>query len=46
MDACMHACMQRGLALRRFRKRISLDVRTAECGEKVPRRDGSTNFGY
>ena len=40
----MHACMQRGLTLRRFHKRISVDVRTVECGEKVPKRDGSTDF--
>ena len=30
--------MQRGLALRRFHKRISLNVRTVECWEEVPKR--------
>ena len=44
MDGWMDGCMQRGLALRRFHKRISLNVRTIECGEEVPKRDGSTNF--
>ena len=39
----MDRCMQRGLALRRFHKRISLDVKIVECGEKVRKRDGSTD---
>ena len=34
----MDACMQRGLALRRYNKRISLNVRTVECWEEVPKR--------